>query len=498
MPRIAIAMLSHEGNSFTPVPTDLAAFRAGAYAIGEAEARDAFAGSESEIGGALEFLEANPAWHGTFLRMAQAGPAGPLPRETFETILDAILPALRADRFDAVYLALHGAMLIEDEPRGDLETVRRVRAAIGQNTPLGASFDLHANMDPELAQLLTFAAGYKTHPHIDQRPTALRVLKTLARCVEDGLRPRGAIAPMGAILPSINMRTAEGPMAELEAFAAGLEAADPDLLDVSTFGGFTYGDTQSAGATAMAWHATNPDRAKTIAETHAAQMRTRRPRFFIRLPTPAQGIAAALDSGKFPAAVTDPGDNAGSGGIGDTPGLLRALLDANPQVPTVFAYITDPGLVERAQQVGIGGELTGTLGARLTNLYGPPIPFTATVRALTDGKFRNTGPMMRGVMSNFGPTALLSLEATPGGRNIRVIVTTLARSPHDPGLLALHGIALEDIALLCVKAKNHFRAAFLPLLTDIIDVDAPGPAALDIGAFQFQHAPKTLYPLNSK
>jgi microcystin degradation protein MlrC len=495
MPRLAIAMLSHEGNSFTPVPTDLAAFRSGTYAIGEAEARAAFEGSESEIGGVLEFLAANPDWQGEFLRMAQAGPAGPLPRETYETIMDGILPGLAAAQYDAVYLALHGAMLIEDEPRGDLETIRRVRAAIGPLVPLGASFDLHGNMDPEIARLLDIGAGYKTHPHIDQRPTALRVLGVLRRCVTEGLRPKGAIAPMEAILPSINMRTAEGPMAELEAFAAGLEAADPGLLDVSTFGGFTYGDTLSAGATAMVWHADSAARAQAIATAHAAQMKARRGRFFISLPTPAEGIAQALVARRFPVAVTDAGDNAGSGGIGDTPGMLRALLDADVQVPTVFAYITDPGLVERARQVGVGGEISGTLGGRLTDAYGAPVPFGGTVLALTEGKFRNTGPMMRGVMSNFGPTALLSLAGTKGGRNVKLILTTYSRSPHDPGLLELHGISLDDVSLLCVKAKNHFRAAFKPLLADIIDVDAPGPAALEIRGFRFRHAPRTLYPL---
>lgn len=284
-------------------------------------------------------------------------------------------------------------------------------------------------------------------------------------------------------------------MAELEAFAAGLEAGDPDLLDVSTFGGFTYGDTLSAGATAMVWHAHDAARAQAAAVALAGQMKARRERFFIRLPSAAEGIAQAVAGGKFPIAVTDPGDNAGSGGIGDTPGLLQALLDADVQVPAVFAYITDPGLVERAQQVGIGGDLTGTLGGRLTDAYGAPVGFNGTVQALTDGKFRNTGPMMRGVMSNFGPTALISLAGTPGGRHVRVIVTTYSRSPHDPGLLALHGIALEDVNLLCVKAKNHFRAAFAPLLTDIIDVDAPGPAALEIRGFRFRHAPRSLYPL---
>ncbi len=68
---------------------------------GPSRARRLFEGSESEIGGALEFLAANPEWQGVFLRMAQAGPAGPLPRETYEAIMDGIVPVLRAERFDA-------------------------------------------------------------------------------------------------------------------------------------------------------------------------------------------------------------------------------------------------------------------------------------------------------------------------------------------------------------------------------------------------------------
>lgn len=492
MPRLAVAMLSHEGNSFTPVPTDLAAFRSGALMEGEAAARAAFHGTGHEIAAVFDFLEAHGDWRATFLTIAQAGPAGPLPRATFEAIAGPIEAWLRGAGFDAVYLALHGALLVDDEPRGDLELVRRARAAIGAGVPLGASFDLHANMAPELAGLLDMGAGYKTHPHIDQRETAARVLDGLRRCVTEGVRPRGAIVGMGAILPSINMRTAEGPMAELEAFSRGLEAADPSILDASPFGGFSYGDSLAAGATAMVWRLGDP---APVAEALAAQMRARRDRFFIPLPTPAEGIEAALAAGRFPVAVTDPGDNPGSGGIGDTPGLLRALLDADVPVRTAFVFFADPALAARAHALGPGAAIEGTLGGRLTDAYGPPVPFAGTVRALSDGRFRNTGAMMRGVEANFGPSALIALDRTPGGRNVEVIVTSLSRSPHDPGLLALHGIRPADVGLICAKAKNHFRAAFLDQVSAIIDTDAPGPAALDIASFPFRHAPRGLYPL---
>ena len=120
--------------------------------------------------------------------------------------------------------------------------------------------------------------------------------------------------------------------------------------------------------------------------------------------------------------------------------------------------------------------------------------FSACVERLTDGSFVATGPMLHGVRVEYGPTALLAFIDLP----IWVIVTSRCRSPNDPGLLTLHGIDLTTTAILCAKAKNHFRAGYLPLLTGIIDTDAPGPAALDIAGFPFRRAPRSLYPLTVK
>ncbi|MFQ5467292.1 MAG: MlrC C-terminal domain-containing protein, partial [Kiloniellaceae bacterium] len=47
----------------------------------------------------------------------------------------------------------------------------------------------------------------------------------------------------------------------------------------------------------------------------------------------------------------------------------------------------------------------------------------------------------------------------------------------------------EETRLLCVKAKNHFRAAFAPLCRTLIDIDAPGPACLKLESLPFEHAP---------
>jgi microcystin degradation protein MlrC len=489
MPRLAIARFWHEGNSFSPVPTTEADFR-GEWHIGPAAA-EAYRGTATEGGGAVAFLEAHPEWEGVFLRMTGATPAGPVTRAAFEAITGEIVEGVRRADADAVYLSLHGAMVVEGMDLADHEIIRRVRAAIGPDRPLGVSFDLHANLDPRTAGLVTFAAGYKEHPHIDMAETAIRVLEATCRAHRGEIRPVGHIAKLDAILPSINMRTAEGPMAEVEAFARGLEC-DPRILDASPFGGFSYGDTAAAGAGAMVFADGDAALARSAAERLVAEMRRRLERFTLALPDAAEGIAQALASPKRPVAVIDSGDNPLSGGIGDTPEMLRALLAARPEVPVLVAFFADPDFVQRCAAAGIGEAVEGTLGGRLSDAFGPPVPVRGTVLTLTDGNFVNQGPLMRGLPVALGPTALVGIGT------VQVIVTSRCGSPHDPGFYALHGLDVTRFAVLCVKAKNHFRAAFGPVFPVLIDIDAPGPAALDIAGFPFRRAPRHLIPLRDR
>ena len=114
MPHIAIARFSHEGNSFSPVATDLAAFGSNEWALGAEEAAAAYRGTATEIGGALAFLDLRPDWSAAFLRLAGASPAGPVPRADFEQITTEIVDGLRnGGPWDGVYLSLHGAMVAE-------------------------------------------------------------------------------------------------------------------------------------------------------------------------------------------------------------------------------------------------------------------------------------------------------------------------------------------------------------------------------------------------
>jgi microcystin degradation protein MlrC len=474
--RIAIARLWHEGNSFTPVPTRLADFCQREWRTG-AQVPEFYRGTRTEIGAAVDFFDANRALTPIYLRCAAAGPGGAVDEGDLLEIVREIIDGVRQANADALYLSLHGALIGSLTLRADLELIIAVRRVLGEK-PLAVSFDLHANLDPGIARLADIVIGYKTHPHVDMYETGWKALELLHRTLRREIAPAVAIAKAHAILPSFNMRTAAGPMAEMEALAAVRTGGA--ILDVTPFGGFAYGDSPCAGAAVSVTADGDHGQARALANELAGEMYMRRERFAVRLPTPGQALRGLQSTGK-PAALVEPSDNPLSGGVGDTTGLLRAVVDA--KVPAVFAFFWDPDLAARCET---GKRLRVSLGGRLSATWGPPVPLEVEVERVTDGRFRNAGPMERGLEVNLGRTAVLR------ARDLRVIVTSACLAPNDPEYFALHAIDLAAAGLLCAKAKNHFRAAFGALFDPIVEVDTPGPAAADVRALPFRYLPPGL------
>lgn len=475
--RLAVARFWYEGNSFSPALADRAAFERREWNRGQ-DALDK-AAIESELRAVIEFKEKHPDWAVTVFRCASASPAGQIDDEVFTSFLNETVADLTDQQFDAVYLSLHGAGVTTKRLDPEVDLLRAIRK-VQPTVPIGASFDLHGNLGNELQEHLTTASVYRTYPHIDMRENAWRVLDILYRCVMEGIKPECRIINEGLLLPSFNMRTKEGPMQELQVFTSKLRE-DPDVLEATVFGGFPFANTPGTGGCALVVTNGNAAKADSVARTIADELKRRQPDFMITLPSAEEGIAQALTSTKPGLiAVTDPGDNPYSGGINDTPEMLRALIAAKPERHVVFASITDPDVVAMAWNAGVGADLGEIkLAGKAMKDYGPPVALHASVVKLTNGLFQNIGPMETGIQLSCGRSALLK------SGNISIIVTEVAAPANDPAFFHLHGIEIEKEQLLCVKAKNHFRAAFDTICTEIIDIDAPGPACLDMTMLPF-------------
>ena len=497
--RIAVARLWFEGNSFCPRPTTLADFLAREWHDGRT-APDFYRHSHTEMGAVIDWMEQHAELvQTTILRCTSAPPGGPLTNGTYGVIVDEIITKLNqlqsAQALDGVYLSLHGSMLAQDILSADLHLVKMVREVIGPDCPLALSFDLHANLDPALADLAQIIVGYKTYPHIDMAQTAMKALELLFDTMCGRIKPLSMITSAELIIPSHLMATEHGPMSAIEQIAQQW-VANGELLDATPFGGFAYGDTKNTSASASICidvSSVNDDliQAKAKASLLGAKLvnaiRARKNAFLPTLPDAAEGIRRAVELLAVQdgcVAVLDPADNPLSGGTGDTTGLFQALIDANVNVPTVFAFFHDPAIVRRAIELGLGAEIQVSLGGRITGEFGSAVEFHGRIEQIANGQFVNDGPMEQGLACNLGYSVVLSGVDQP---NLSVVICSQCNSPNDMAWCRMHNIDLTKTRLFCVKAKNHFRAAFQPHLLHIIDIDAPGPAMLNLAALPYRH-----------
>ncbi|MFN0183757.1 MAG: M81 family metallopeptidase [Aquabacterium sp.] len=484
--RLAVARFWFEGNSFAPRPTTQAQFQAREWQAGAA-ALQAAEGTDAELAAVAAFARAQPDWTVSVSHACSAHPGGPVPRADFEDIVTRIVAPLRGPAWDAVYLSLHGAAVVDGVVEPERQLVQAVRDAVGPAVPIGASFDLHANAPPW--DLLQAASVYRTYPHVDMADTARRVLAQLARIAAGAPWPRALLRPLQLRLPSFQMRTAAGPMADLLALAARLQAAQPEALwDLAVFGGFPYADVPQAGASVAAIGPGSAALLEAAVATLAGALQARAGDFDVRLPDARAGLLQALAAPPGLVAVTDPADNPYSGGAADTPGLLAALLqwradEPAARVPTLLAYLADPAAVAAAHSAGTGSRLELSLGGHTSTRFGAPVAVSAQVLRLCQARFTHRGPMEQGQTFDLGRSAALDIDG------LQLIVTEQAGPANDPAFFDAHDIALGELRLLCVKAKNHFRAAFEPLCSAIVDVDLPGPAMADLGQLPFRHRP---------
>ena len=485
--RIGVARLWHEANSFAATPTPMAAFAAREWLRGEAVPAF-YAGTATELGGALAWAVARgPGARGVelvFSRCAAAPPGGPVEQAVLDAFTEEVLGEAAFEGVDGLYLSLHGACLGTADLAPEARLLEGLRRRFPE-LPVAASFDLHACLSARVAAPLNAATVYRTYPHLDMDRAAARALDLLAAMIESGRRASVTLRTIGRILPSFNMRTdAGGPMAEAQEFALTLEAQAPAeaLFAAYPFASFAYADVETADAGAVV---TSEDAGTGVAAAAALAdfLSAQRARFKPALESVAEVLAARPWADGRRIAILEPSDNPLSGGQGDTPGLFAAALAAGVPEGSVFAFFCDPPAVEAAWRVGEGAALRLSLGGRLDTRFGASVPCEGRVLRLTEGRFRNAGPMERGLPVDLGRTALLQVGP------LRVVVTTGCQSPNDAEYFRLHGLDLEAVPLLLAKAKNHFQAAFRDRFDAILLCDTPGPAMADSARLPFRRVP---------
>ena len=143
----------------------------------------------------------------------------------------------------------------------------------------------------------------------------------------------------------------------------------------------------------------------------------------------------------------------------------------------VVCSLWDPAAVGEASRTGLGGYLDWH-GRR------------ARVVQLADGRYTMHSPTHDGVERSVGAVATLAVDG------IRVILTSTRVQNEDLDFLAMAGVDPGSAAVLVVKSNAHFRAAFGPIASRIVDVDTPGLSTPHLDRLPFERIGRPVFPLD--
>lgn len=490
--RILSAEISHETNTFSILPTTLPLYKARRYYRGQEIART-LSGTRSEIGAHLDAAK-RYGWELVQPIAAAATPGGKTPAGDWAHLRGAVIDACQEGLFDGVLLALHGAMVTEDQDDAEGDLLGHLRERLGPKIPIAITLDLHGNVTEAMARLANIVVAYRTYPHVDQYEVGMEAAGLLQRAMEGEIRPQ-ALLVRGPQLDGCDYgRTQGGPMSRILRKAEELQKREPGALAVAVCAGFVWADIPEAGPSVTITGDGEIPRYRAIAEKLQEKIWATRGQKTVGPVTLKEAMeqAKSVPSGGKPLVIADYTDNPGSGGYGDGINLLRAMVEA--RLPNAaFACIADPEAARQCVKAGRGAKVKVKLGAKIDpKAYGPPLLFEGIVENVSDGAYTCEGPMSKGVPFSLGPTAVLR----NGG--VRVVVATHNHQAYDLQVFRSQNIEPRDCSVLAVKSWHHFRAAFEPLSGGVLLADSGGLASMDLSRFTYRKVRRPIYPLDMK
>ena len=490
--RVLTGQIKHETNTFSVLPTTLDSFRARLLLEG-GEVVEGLSGTNNEIAGLMEVAGAQ-RWDLTTAVAADATPSGKVSKEASAHLSGLVLGAIENEGpFDAVLLSLHGAMVTDEHDDAEGELLSRVRAAVGPDVPVMATLDLHANVTRKMVENANVLISYRSYPHIDMADRGRQMAELLARQFSGEVDGYETLVGRLDQLDGFDhgRTTHDGPMTEALGKARAYEEED-GIEVVSVNGGFAWADFEEAGPSVTVTHSGARERGRAIvADLVAFGWETKEQSTVEHFsPTEAMLRVTSTDASGKPFVLGDFSDNPGGGSYGDSPVLLKAMVEAGLE-NAAFAVISDPEVAAAAIQAGEGAELSMPLGGKFDPSIAPPFEMTGTVmKTSPKGRFIFEGPMMRGVEAVMGPSAVIRI----GG--VETVVITNRFQAYDRMFFVHFDIMPEEKSVVAVKSAHHFRAAYGPMAREIMLVDAAGITSPDPKKFPYQKIRRPIWPLD--
>lgn len=478
--KVYCASMTHESNSFSPLPTNMDSFRE----------MFLYRPSTGEGKGLLDkpLLEANlrsicldRGWQVIDGLFAGACPSAPTRVTDYKTLRDEMINGLRdAMPVHMVLLFLHGAQMAEgcDDCEGDI--LAAMREVVGPEIPIGVELDLHCNITPAMTENATIIIACKEYPHTDFAARAEEVVALTEAAVKKEISP----VMWFERVPMLGyFHTTREPM---RSFVDSLfdQEKKSGILSISLAHGFPATDFPGVGAGVLVVADGDMNCAKELAEDLSrkffALRKNSAPSFSVN-----QALEQALAIRGGPVVIADASDNPGGGAAGDSTHFLRAILDADI-ADRAIGMIWDPAAFDLIEKAGVGATIPLRIGGKSGPLSGKPVDGMAEIIAIRD----DLQQLMFGEYGDLGPAASLRMG------NVEIIINSIRQQIFGPKTFEDLGIDLGSKKIIVVKSAQHFHTQFAAIATEIIYASPPGSVTTDFREYSYKYIQRPIWPLD--
>jgi microcystin degradation protein MlrC len=481
--RLFSATIATETNTFSPLPTSIAAYKEGVFLRPGEHPQD------------TPLMCTAPLW--VARRRAKAdgftliegscfacSPSGTTNRADYETMRDEIIGQVKAALpLDGVLLGLHGAMVAYgyDDVEGDV--IERVRALVGKDCVIGVELDPHCHLTLKRVRLSDVIILYKEFPHTDVVERAEELLTIVLQTI------RKQVKPVMSMYDCRQISSYPTTLPLMRGFVDRIKAMEgkDGILSISIGHCFPYADV--AEITARILVVTDGDKAKAdaVATKIGEEFVSMRGKTVPDYLDVDGGISAGLAANVQPVVMADPSDNAGGGAPSDNTTILRRLIERGVD-DAAIGPIWDPIAVRLCFDAGLGAVFPLRFGGKTGPDSGLPVDALVTVTGLKRDCWQSFGP----TQVPLGDCACVKV----GG----VEVVLISNRTQALGLELFRNVGVEptERKLVVVKSTNHFMAAFGPIAKKVIYIDSDGPLSRDHRRIPYTKVERPVWPLDAQ
>ncbi len=478
--KVFTAALGTETNTFSPMPTDMGAYKSCLY-FRPGEHPDECTETTAPLWACRQRANAE-GWHLIEGTCAFAHPAGITTRITYESLRDDILDQIKAALpLDMVAISMHGAMVADGYPDCEGDLMARVRELAGPDVVLGLEIDPHCHLSEKMVENTDVVTIFKEYPHTDFRECAESLLDIMQATRTGKVKPVMSVFDCRMI--GI-FHTPAQPMRDYVNHIRSLEGKN-DILSVSVAHGFPWGDVEDMGTKILVITNDAAEKGDALAESLGHKLialRGETSPTYLDLDQALDRISANPGG---PYVIADSPDNPGGGAPGDATYVLETLIRRGI-TNACLGPLWDPMAVKTAFAAGEGARLAMRIGGKAGKTSGSPVDAEVTVTRLMADAYQT----FAGTRSPLGDAAAINIQG------IDVVLVSGREQALGTDLFTNMGIDPASRDIIVVKSSQHFHAEFHHLAHDILYIDGPGALGQSLDASNYKNIKRPKWPFD--